>query len=45
LIENKDTAEDITRSNERYNIVAKATSDIMGLGRERANIIIWNKGA
>ena len=44
LIENKDAAEDITRSNERYNIVAKATSDIIWDWDVATNIIIWNKG-
>ena len=44
LIENKDAAEDITKSNERYNIVAKATSDIVWDWEIATDIIIWNKG-
>ena len=44
LIENKNAAEDITKSNERYNIVAKVTSDIVWDWELGTDIIIWNKG-
>lgn len=44
LIENKDAAEDITKSNERYNVVAKATSDIIWDWNIKTGQIFWNKG-
>jgi PAS domain S-box-containing protein len=44
LIDNKDAAEDITKSNERYNVVAEATSDVVWDWQITADKIIWNKG-
>ncbi len=44
LIENRAAAEDITKSNERYNIVAKATSDVVWDWELTSDKIIWNKG-
>lgn len=44
LVENKDAAEDITKSNERYNVVAKATSDIIWDWNIKTGQIFWNKG-
>lgn len=44
LIENRDAAESITKSNERYNIVANATSDVIWDWELTTNKIIWNKG-
>lgn len=44
LIENRDAAEDITKSNERYNIVAKATSDVVWDWELTSDKIMWNKG-
>ena len=44
LIENRDAAETITKSNERYNIVANATSDVVWDWELTTDKIIWNKG-
>lgn len=44
LIENRDAAETITKSNERYNIVANATRDVVWDWELTTNKIIWNKG-
>ncbi|MDN3654664.1 PAS domain S-box protein [Ferruginibacter paludis] len=44
LIDNKDAAEDITKSNERYDVVAGATSDVVWDWEIIADKIIWNKG-
>jgi PAS domain S-box-containing protein len=44
LIENMDAAEDITKSNERYNVVAKATSDIVWDWNVKTEKVFWNKG-
>ena len=44
LIENRDAADDISKSNERYNVVAKATSDIVWDWDLKTSKIFWNKG-
>jgi PAS domain S-box-containing protein len=44
LIENRNVAEDIRKSNERFNILAKATSDIIWDWDLTADTISWNKG-
>ena len=44
LIENMDAAENITKSNERYNVVAKATSDIIWDWNVKTEKVFWNKG-
>lgn len=44
LMENRDAAQNITQSNERYNIVAKATSDVIWDWDIAAEKIIWSKG-
>lgn len=44
LIENRNAAEEIRKSNDRYDIVAKATSDIIWDWDLTTDIILWNKG-
>lgn len=44
LIESRNAAEDIRKSNERYNIVAKATSDVIWDWDLVADKIFWNRG-
>jgi PAS domain S-box-containing protein len=44
LIDNKDAIEDITKSNERYNVVAGATSDVVWDWEITSDKIVWNKG-
>ncbi len=44
LIENRNAAEDIKKSNDRYNIVAKATSDVIWDWDLITDVTLWNKG-
>ena len=44
LIESRDAAEDITQSNERYNVVARATSDVVWDWELTSGKVLWNKG-
>lgn len=44
LLENRSAVDDIKKWNERYNIVAKATSDIIWDWNFETNKIFWNKG-
>ena len=44
LIENRNAADDIRKSNERYDIVAKATSNIIWDWNIFNNSMFWNKG-
>ncbi len=44
LLENRNAVDDIKKWNERYNIVAKATSDIIWDWDFATNKIFWNKG-